>query len=111
MVDRNMCPKFEAASELLGKKWTGLILYTLLSGPKRFKDIKATIPQMSDKMLSDRMKELEYEGIVERHVYPETPVRIEYTLTAKGKSLKPVIDAIQAWADQWIEVPLGVSQQ
>lgn len=105
MVDHNICPKFESASELLGKKWTGLIVYTLLSGPKRFKEIKATIPQMSDKMLSDRMKELEQEGIVKRHVYPETPVRIEYTLTPKGESLKPVIDAIQQWADQWIELP------
>ena len=54
-----MCPKYESAAELLGKKWTGLIIRVLLGGPKRFKEIKEQIPEMSDKMLTDRMKELE----------------------------------------------------
>ncbi|MBE3596442.1 MAG: helix-turn-helix transcriptional regulator [Hydrogenibacillus sp.] len=96
-----MCPKYEAANEILGKKWTGLIIRVLLDGPKRFKDIKEQIPQMSDKMLSDRMKELEASGIVERRVYPETPVRIEYVLTEKGHDTEPIIQAIQQWADRW----------
>lgn len=99
----HMCPKYEAAVEILGKRWTGLIIRVLLDGPKRFKEIKEQIPQMSDKMLSDRMKELESAGIVERHVYPEIPVRIEYVLTQKGNDLKPVIEGIQRWADQWVE--------
>ncbi len=98
----HMCPKYEAAIEILGKKWTGLIIRVLLHGPKRFKEIKEQIPQMSDKMLSDRMKELELSGILERRVYPETPVRIEYVLTTKGRDLEPIIEAIQAWADHWM---------
>ncbi|MGC4376988.1 helix-turn-helix domain-containing protein [Fictibacillus sp. Mic-4] len=98
-----MCPKYEATVEILGKKWTGLIIRVLLGGAKRFKDIKKQIPEMSDRMLTERMKELEAEGIVARNVYPETPVRIEYVLTEKGSSLKPVIDAIQQWGENWIE--------
>ncbi|MBO9606588.1 MAG: helix-turn-helix transcriptional regulator [Paenibacillaceae bacterium] len=101
MESHPMCPKFEAAFELLGKRWTGLIIRVLLSGPKRFKDISAHIPEMSDRMLSERFKELEAAGIVLRSVYPETPVRIEYELTAKGKSLQKVMEEVQSWAEQW----------
>lgn len=97
-----MCPKYEAAIELLGKRWTALIIRVLMDGPKRFKDIKAQIPGMSDKMLTDRMKELEAHGILARHVYPETPVRIEYELLDKGKSLEGVIGEIQVWSEQWL---------
>jgi DNA-binding HxlR family transcriptional regulator len=97
-----MCPKYEAAIELLGKKWTGLIIRVLMGGPKRFKDIKEQIPDVSDKMLADRLKELEAMGIVNRTVYPETPVRIEYELTEKGAALETVIRSIQDWSDQWI---------
>ncbi|WP_257350849.1 winged helix-turn-helix transcriptional regulator [Pseudalkalibacillus decolorationis] len=99
----SMCPKYEAAIEIIGKKWTGLIIRVLLSGPKRFKDIKKQIPDMSDRMLTERMKELESLGIVKRDVYPETPVRIEYELTDKGSSLKDVIGEIQRWSDHWVE--------
>ncbi|NEW04543.1 helix-turn-helix transcriptional regulator [Paenibacillus sp. SYP-B3998] len=99
MKDYQLCPKFENAFELLGKRWTGLIITVLLSGPKRFKDISELIPSMSDRMLSERFKELEAAGIILRHVYPETPVRIEYELTAKGKGLKPVMEELQKWAD------------
>ena len=97
-----MCPRYEAAADILGKKWTGRIIRVLLGGPKRFKDVKEQIPEMSDKMLTDRMKELEAEGIVNRHVYPEMPVRIEYELTTKGKDLQPVIETIQAWGERWL---------
>ncbi|WP_261134539.1 helix-turn-helix domain-containing protein [Bacillus sp. Marseille-Q3570] len=100
----SMCPKYEAAIEIIGKKWTGLIIRVLLAGPKRFKDIKRQIPDMSDRMLTERMKELEAVGIVKREVYPETPVRIEYTLTDKGTSLKNVISEIQRWSDDWVEM-------
>ncbi|WP_454191935.1 winged helix-turn-helix transcriptional regulator [Paenibacillus sp. Marseille-Q7038] len=98
-----MCPRFETAFSFLGKRWNGLIIKTLLDGPKRFKDISNLIPQMSDKMLSERMKDLEAEGILTRHVYPETPVRIEYELTEKGKALNPVMSQIQTWAEEWID--------
>jgi len=87
---------------LLGKKWTGLIIRVLMGGPKRFKDIKEQIPDMSDKMLTDRMKELESLGIVKRTVYPEMPVRIEYELTEKGHDLEDVTNSIQTWAEKWI---------
>ncbi|MCM3748167.1 helix-turn-helix transcriptional regulator [Paenibacillus pasadenensis] len=97
-----MCPKYEAAMELLGKKWTGLIIRVLLGGPKRFKEIKEQIPEMSDKMLTDRMKELEHCEIVTRKVYPEMPVRIEYELTDKGHNLEPVIESIQSWGEHWM---------
>lgn len=97
-----MCPKYEHAAELLGKKWTGLIVRVLMGGPKRFKDMKEQIPDMSDKMLTDRMKELEAYGLVKRTVYPEMPVRIEYELTEKGLDLEDVITSIQSWGERWM---------
>lgn len=100
--DKTLCPRFEAAFELLGKRWTGLIIQSLLNGPKRFSEIKDIIPNMSDRMLAERFKELEQAGIVNRHVYPETPVRIEYELTDKGKALQPVMEQVQCWAEDWI---------
>jgi DNA-binding HxlR family transcriptional regulator len=101
-MDRfQLCPKFETAFELLGKRWTGLIIKVLLTGPKRFKDISDVIPSMSDRMLSERFKELEAAGMITRHVYPETPVRIEYELTDKGRALEPTMDEVQRWADKW----------
>lgn len=98
-----MCPKFEAAFEILGKRWTGLIVRALLQGPCRFKDISEMIPGMSDRMLAERFKELEAVGLVSRHVYPETPVRIEYSLTEKGKALEPVMNAVQSWGEKWVQ--------
>ncbi|WP_232699090.1 winged helix-turn-helix transcriptional regulator [Brevibacillus daliensis] len=103
MGDHQLCPKFETAFELLGKRWTGLIISVLLSGPKRFKDISEMIPGMSDRMLAERFKELETAGILTRNVYPETPVRIEYELTEKGKGLQKVMDAVQIWAESWVD--------
>lgn len=97
----HLCPKFENAFELLGKRWTGLIIRTLLSGSKRFGEIADAIPNMSARMLTERFKELENEGIVIRKVYPETPVRIEYELTEKGIELKTAMDEIQKWAEKW----------
>lgn len=97
-----MCPKYESAIELLGKKWSGLIIRVLLGGPRRFKDIKAQIPEMSDRMLTERIREFEEVGIMVRRVYPETPVRIEYELTDKGRDLERVIEAIQQWGEEWM---------
>jgi len=101
MEKYHMCPKFEYAFELLGKRWTGLIIRTLLSGQKRFSDISEAIPNMSARMLTERFKELEKEGIIIRTVYPETPVRIEYELTEKGTELQSAMDEIQQWAEKW----------
>jgi DNA-binding HxlR family transcriptional regulator len=101
MEKYHMCPRFENAFELLGKRWTGLIIRTLLSGQKRFSDIAEAIPNMSARMLTERFKELEKEGIIIRKVYPETPVRIEYELTEKGRDLQSAMDEIQKWAEKW----------
>ncbi|SDO13090.1 winged helix-turn-helix transcriptional regulator [Alkalicoccus daliensis] len=103
MEELAMCPKFESAFQLLGKRWNGLIIRVLLHGPARFRDISTNIPNMSDKMLVDRLKQLEEIGVVERNVYPETPVRIEYQLSDKGRALEPALDEIQAWAEAWVE--------
>lgn len=102
MEQIKMCPKFESAFQLLGKRWNGLIIRVLLQGSKRFRDISANIPNMSDKMLVDRLKELEEAGMIERSVYPETPVRIEYQLTEKGRALESTMDEVQAWAEKWM---------
>jgi len=101
MEKYHLCPKFENAFELLGKRWTGLIIRTLLSGKKRFSEIAEAIPNMSSRMLTERFKELEKEGIVTRKVYPETPVRIKYELTEKGAELEAAMDEIQKWAEKW----------
>jgi DNA-binding HxlR family transcriptional regulator len=101
MEKYQMCPKFETAFELLGKRWTGLIIQTLLSGNKRFSEIEDSIPNLSARMLTERFKELEGNGIIIRHVYPETPVRIEYELTQKGKELQKAMEEIQKWAEKW----------
>ncbi|MEC9484777.1 MAG: helix-turn-helix domain-containing protein [Candidatus Izemoplasma sp.] len=96
-----ICHKFETAMSLLSKRWVGLIIHQLLDGPKRFSELESDI-QISGKVLSDRLKALEKADIVIRDVFPETPVRIEYRLTKQGKDLKPVLDALQHWADTWV---------
>ncbi|WP_042454350.1 winged helix-turn-helix transcriptional regulator [Neobacillus dielmonensis] len=99
----NLCPKVERTFELIGKRWTGLIIYVLLSGPKRFSEINTMIPDLSKRMLTERMKELEEHGIVIRNVIPERPVRTEYVLTQKGKELGNILGPIKNWADNWIK--------
>jgi DNA-binding HxlR family transcriptional regulator len=101
-VESCICPKFETAVEILAKKWTGLILRVLMEDKRRFRDIREHIPQMSERMLAERLKDLEAASLINRQVYPETPVRIEYTLTKKGKALQPVLDSIETWANEWI---------
>jgi DNA-binding HxlR family transcriptional regulator len=100
-----MCPRYEHAIQLLGKRWTGLILDSLMEGPRRFCELTATVEGLSDRVLSDRLRELESESIVERIVYPQIPVRVEYRLTEKGLDLKPVVQSIHEWAEHWIELP------
>lgn len=96
-----LCPRFEKGMQILSKRWAGLIIHQLLNGPQRFCHIEAAFP-ISGRILSERLKDLERENIVKRDVYPETPVRIEYTLTEKGMALGPVIEEIQRWAEEWV---------
>ncbi|PKR78415.1 transcriptional regulator [Halalkalibacillus sediminis] len=102
MTEKSICPKFEKALSILNKRWTGLIVFQLLNGSQRFCTIESEIG-ISGKVLSDRLKDLEKEGIVTRKVYDEIPVRIEYSLTDKGKALKPLLEEIQDWSHEWIE--------
>ncbi|MDD2533372.1 MAG: helix-turn-helix domain-containing protein [Eubacteriales bacterium] len=95
----HLCPKFEQAFALLGKRWTGLIIRILMDGPKRFSEIADAATNLSDRLLTERLKDLEENGIVVRHVYPDKPVRIVYSLTERGQALKPVMDEIQVWAE------------
>jgi DNA-binding HxlR family transcriptional regulator len=96
------CPLYHRAIELIGRRWTGAILRAMLSGAARFSDIVAAVPGLSDRLLSERLKELETEGIVVRRVIPSTPVRVEYELTAKGQALHDVIIAVSGWAENWL---------
>ena len=104
-IETNKCPRYEHAIQILGKRWTGLLLDTLMLGPRRFCELTSIVEGLSDRVLSDRLRELEAEGLVSRVVYPQIPVRVEYQLTTKGYGLKPVIDAIHTWAERWIDLP------
>jgi DNA-binding HxlR family transcriptional regulator len=98
-----LCARFHRASELIGRRWTGAIIFVLLESRCRFATLRDAIPDITDRMLSERLQELEQEGIVERTVIPETPVRVDYALTKKGRELASAIDAIGTWARKWIE--------
>jgi DNA-binding HxlR family transcriptional regulator len=97
------CPAYHRAVELIGRRWTGAITRALLTDVKRFNELAAAIPGLSDRMLAERLKELEAEGVVVRSVIPETPVRIEYSLTEKGRGLESVVRAVAGWAERWAE--------
>lgn len=96
-----LCPKYQRAMALLGKRWTWLVLRVLLDGPCRFGDFVDRIRGISDPILSERLKELEAQGLVQRRVLPETPVRVEYALTQKGQGLRQVLMLLHCWAETW----------
>jgi DNA-binding HxlR family transcriptional regulator len=98
-----LCSRFHRASELIGRRWTGAIIFCLLKSTCRFATLRDAIPDITDRMLSDRLQELEQEGIVARTVIPEMPVRVEYALTRKGRALGTAVDAIAEWARKWTE--------
>ena len=101
-----LCTRFHRASELIGRRWTGAIIFLLLKMPTaRFAALRDGIPDITDRMLSERLQELEHEGIVARTVVPETPVRVEYALTKKGRALAEPVEAITEWAEKWLEAP------
>lgn len=101
MEQPTLCPRFQKGMDLISKRWTGLIINQLLAGPQRFCAVQSALP-ISGRLLSERFKELEIEGIIDRQVYPEIPVLIEYSLTEKGRALEPIIREIQAWSQDWI---------
>jgi DNA-binding HxlR family transcriptional regulator len=96
------CALYHRAVELVGKRWTGAILLVLLDGPLRFSEIRHLVPDLSDRLLSERLKELEAEEIVDRRVLEGSPVRVEYGLTSKGLALEPAVRALKSWANAWL---------
>jgi DNA-binding HxlR family transcriptional regulator len=96
------CPLYHEAVELVGRRWTGAILRVLMDGALRFSEIAQAVPELSDRLLSERMKELEARGIVERTVHPGPPVRVEYSLSQMGRELEPALSELQRWAKRWL---------
>jgi len=97
-----VCTRFHRAIELIGSRWTGAILQTLLQGRSRYASVKAAVPEITDRMLSERLRSLEAEGLLLRTVVPESPVRVEYELTRKGRELQNALREIATWAETWI---------
>lgn len=98
----SICPRYHHAVELIGRRWNGAIVRILLDGPARFAEIATKVPDISDRMLAERLKELEAEQVVVRTVIPDTPVRVEYSLSERGRALEPAIKALSEWAEEWI---------
>ena len=96
------CTHYHRAVELIGKRWTGAIVFVLMDGSLRFSEVKQLVPELSDRLLSERLKELEAEGIVARRVIDGSPVRVEYALTDKGRALEPVVRTLKSWAHSWL---------
>jgi DNA-binding HxlR family transcriptional regulator len=108
MTGSPICPKFHKAIELVGSRWTGAILQVLMAGPARFSTIREAVGDISDRMLSERLQELEREAIVSRTVLTEPPIRVEYALTGKGHELQSTLAAIARWAERWVDAePVG----
>ena len=108
----HLCAKFHRAVELIGGRWTGAVIQLLLNGRMRFAELRSAIPDISDRMLSERLRELEAEGILARIVVPETPVRVEYELTEKGRALEHALAAVGRWAERWVtDVPPAATVQ
>jgi DNA-binding HxlR family transcriptional regulator len=105
-----LCAPFHHAIELIGRRWTGAIISLLLQSRCRFATLRAAIPEITDRMLSERLQELENEGILDRTVIPETPVRVEYSLTKKGRALAAAMEAIGEWAHKWGSTPATEAQ-
>jgi DNA-binding HxlR family transcriptional regulator len=96
------CPLYHEAVELIGRRWTGAILRVLTDGPLRFSEVAQAVPELSDRLLSERMKELEARGIVERTVLPGPPLRVEYELSTMGRELEPALSELHQWANRWL---------
>src|SRR3954468_3209662 len=105
-----VCGRFHRAIELIGSRWPGAILQTLFQGRTRYAAIRAAVPDITDRMLSERLRSLESEGLVVRAVIPETPVRVEYELTDKARELQNALREIANWAERWIPLD-GVDQE
>jgi len=104
---RPCCPLYHEAVEMVGRRWTGAILRVLMDGPLRFSEIAQAVPELSDRLLSERMKELEARGMVQRTVLPGPPIRVEYELSRMGRELEPALAELQRWANRWLGKRVG----
>jgi DNA-binding HxlR family transcriptional regulator len=100
-----ICRHFQRAAELVGQRWVPQVIYAFQGRTMRYTELKAAVPDISDALLSDRLKELEGATIVERDVEATTPVRITYRLTKRGEELAGVLGELQIWAERWAKVP------
>jgi DNA-binding HxlR family transcriptional regulator len=91
-----------ACAEIIGAKWTALLVHDLSEGPRRFSELEHSCCGISPRTLAERLRELEQQGIVERHSYAESPPRVEYTLTPKGEALLPITAAMRAFGHEWL---------
>lgn len=98
-----LCPRFHQAIELIGRRWTGAILSVLLQGPQRFNELLSAIPGLSDRLLTERLRELEARGVLTREVQPGPPIAVRYSLTQAGTELAPALEAMAAWASRWFD--------
>ena len=105
----HLCPRYQHAVSLLSKRWTSLIVKVLLDGPARFNELADKLQVVGDRVLAERLRELEAEGIITRYVYPTSPVRVEYRLTDKGQDLAPVVESIEGWSHRWLPEDFGKS--
>ncbi len=102
--ESKVCSRFHHAVELIGRRWSGAIISVMLGGPRCFNEMLAAVPGLSDRLLTERLRELEGEGLVSRTVLPGPPVRVSYELTEAGKSLEPVIESLGRWAERWVKL-------
>ncbi len=103
----NLCSRFQTAADLIGKRWTALVIQRLQVGPQRYSELAEALNQVSERMLIERLKELEGAGVVERRVIDDRPVRVEYRLTEKGRALSGVVSGLARWAERWIPNTVG----
>ncbi len=96
------CPLYHEAVEMVGRRWTGAILRALMDGPLRFSEVASAIPELSDRLLSERMKELEARGLVTRSVISGPPLQVRYELSEMGHELEPALSELQRWARRWL---------
>jgi DNA-binding HxlR family transcriptional regulator len=101
--ESKVCVRFHHAVELIGRRWTGAILSRMINGPQGFNEMLTAVPGLSDRLLTERLRELESEGLVVRTVLHGPPVRVSYELTECGRDLKPVIESLGRWAERWVE--------
>jgi DNA-binding HxlR family transcriptional regulator len=105
--EAQLCEHYQAAARLVARRWVPLIISAMQGAPRRYTDLKASIPDISDAVLSERLKELEAASIVTRTVAPTTPVKIAYALTERGEGLAAVLDELRVWAERWAEEPVA----